>query len=362
VEALNRIEEFLAGQILSVEGYSQYQTGNVGKSELARFVSELQSISRSYVGHTVGARLPSPIHCERAAEAYALYYTPINAAKVLHLLPLLSGLKREVSVLDVGSGPGTVGLALLAGLSRDFKMTCVEQSKYMRDLAERLISGFTGEGSLKTLTMVSELDNGGQKFDVVVAANLLAELSEEDAQELIDRIGDRVAEGGYLVIVEPGQQAHTRRLMSLRDRILATKAELVPRFPCLRRDSCPMLTASRTDWCHGAIEWRQPRLHAQLDDLLAFNKHRIKYAAFIFQRGGSLGAGVRVITQPERTRLGVEATICGDEIYGIVRVRKGQRSQGTRAFEKASAHDRLIFSEMKLGDIAVNIIVEVAGG
>jgi hypothetical protein len=115
---IQQLEDFLAEAILSPEGAAQHRSGKVSKHQLAPFLSELSAISASYFAHDVGSKLPSPMRSVRSAEAYALYYTIINAAKILHLIPSLSFEKGEISVLDLGCGPGTAGLALLAALDR----------------------------------------------------------------------------------------------------------------------------------------------------------------------------------------------------------------------------------------------------
>lgn len=355
---IQTLEDYLAEQLLSPTALAQFQTGKVSKHELSAFISAIKEISTSYLSHTVGSTLPSPVRDTRAAEAYALYYSVINAAKILHLLPLLSFTTGEVSVLDVGCGPGTAGLALLSTLTNSMQLTCVEHSPPMRAVAERLLSRYRGAGSLSQLKMLSALPHKAKDvYDLVIAANVLAELDSEEGERTIHQLAQRVAPGGYLLVIEPGQQLHTRRLMHLRDTILAHDAEIIPLFPCLRADSCPMLSASETDWCHGSIEWEQPRLNAHLDDLLSFNKHRIKYSAFLFQRGGAVRTGIRIITPPEKTRIGVETLVCGKDTYGIVRIRKGTRSDNNRALEKASVFDRLISSETLRGDIAEHVVI-----
>lgn len=192
----------------------------------------------------------------------------------------------------------------------------------------------------------------------MVAANVLAEMEIGAADELVAKLASLVNERGYLLLIEPGQQAHTRRLMTLRDKIVIEHKDLTPLFPCLRSDQCPMLRSSETDWCHGTIEWHQPRLNAQLDGLLSFNKHRIKYSAFLFQRGGALREGIRVITDPSKERMGVTATVCGRDMYGPLRIRKGRRSENNRALEKASVFDRLLISSMQLGDLADDVVIQ----
>jgi hypothetical protein len=121
-----------------------------------------------------------------------------------------------------------------------------------------------------------------------------------------------------------------------------------------------MLASSSTDWCHGTIEWRQPKLNAQFDDLLSFNKHRIKYSAFLFQRGGSLKDGVRVISAPSKERAGIETLLCGKDLYGIARIRKGARSELNRPLEKASVFDRLRVSSPCTGNLPEDVEVVAA--
>jgi ribosomal protein RSM22 (predicted rRNA methylase) len=348
---LDRLEDFLASKLLSPSAYTQYQAGDVGKEALQDYTRAIRDISHAYVAHRVGSRLPSPISTIQAAEAYALYYTPINAAKILHLVPMLH-LPANLSVLDIGCGPGTAGLALLAALPQRFDLTCVENSQPMRSVAKRLLTGWQGSYPLARCTMLSTLSESAQPdYDLVIAANVLAELHEQEASQLLEKLLARVRPNGYLLILEPGQQRHTRRLMAIRDLILASSPDVVPIFPCLRSDPCPMLKASDTDWCHDTLEWRQPRLNRQFDQLLSFNKHRIKYSGFVFQRGGTLLDGVRVITPPAKTRAGVEAMLCGKDLYGIARIRKGTRSDSNRALEKASVFDRLLMSNPCIGDL-----------
>lgn len=356
-----QLESYIARSILPEAAFAQYQLGDVGHRELQPYVGELRRISEAYVTHDSGSRLASPIRDVRAAEAYALYYTPINAAKILHLSPLLRFEASELSILDLGCGPGTAELALLSSLQKRLRITCVESSTPMRELAERLLGGWDINGNLSDLTTRVSLDTVDQTYDLVIAANVLAELSRDESLETLRSLARSVSPSGYLLLLEPGQQLHTRRLMELRDLVIATHPELVPLFPCHRADSCPMLTRSATDWCHDTLEWEQPPLNAQLDQLLAFNKHRIKYAAFIFQRGGTLRPGLRVLTPPRKTRLGTEALVCGESFYGVTRIRKASRSEHNRPFEKARVFENLTVSEPLREEISTNTVFIKSG-
>lgn len=354
---LVRIEQHLVASLLSPEAQAQYALGDIAKKQLSPYVEVLRDISAAYLSHTSGTRLISPIESSVAAAAYALYYTPINASKILQFTEILNpnsvcvGRDRPLRVLDFGCGPGTAGLALLAFLKHPIALTCIERSTPMRALASTLLSSFPADTPLTELSMRETLDGIPEhSFDLVIAANVFAELAQKAAESTLDILTRLVSTSGYLMLLEPGQPHHTRRLMTLRDRVTAHHKHLTPIFPCLRADPCPMLLSSETDWCHGVLEWQQPPLHRQLDELLCFNKHRIKFSCFIFQDGAQLANGVRVLAQPVKTRAGVEALVCGKDVYGIARIPKRLRSDRTRAFEKARVFDSLVPSSVFTGD------------
>ena len=76
------IERHLVEQLLSPAASAQHTTGDVSQTELRSVVAEISRISRSYTGHEVGETLNQPVDSSLGAEAYALYYLPINAAKI----------------------------------------------------------------------------------------------------------------------------------------------------------------------------------------------------------------------------------------------------------------------------------------
>lgn len=351
------LERHVVDVLLSPSAQAQYRAGDVSHSELRPFIAEIARLSRAYLSHSIGTSLTEPTDTELSAEAYALYYLTINAAKVMYLAPLLTSQTQRLRVLDFGCGPGTASLALLASLQRPLDITCVESSSSMRRVATKLLSSWSHNGARPDVAFAPAIPSKSQgQFDVVIAANSLAELSEAQAEELLRALAALVSPSGFLMLIEPGQQPHTRRLMRLRNQLAA---ELTPVFPCLRNDPCPMLESSQTDWCHGTLSWNQPKLSRQFDSLLGFNKHRIKFSAFMFQRGAPLKEGVRVIIPAEKQPRGVELTVCSAQFYGVVRIRKGDRSAQNRPLEKAAVFERLSVSEPLQAELSPNITATV---
>jgi hypothetical protein len=107
-----------------------------------------------------------------------------------------------------------------------------------------------------------------------------------------------------------------------------------------------MLSGSKEDWCHGTISWERPLFIQQLDELLEFNKHRLKYSAFIFKHATTPSPRknyYRVIAPGIRSKKGIEATLCGPDFFGEVRLKPTERSDFNRPLERSSSFDLLEF-------------------
>ncbi len=343
--ALKAIEELLVSSILPRSAQEQFAKGAISHATLEPYVTALKAISDSYTLHTVGSSLVQPVRVERDAEAYALYYLPINAAKVCSLLSEVS-LPSEARILDFGCGPGTGALAALAATTSRLAIECVENSAAMRKVASRLVPSWPDAARLSSFQLRDTFTATPSKpFDLIIAANVFAELAENEGAALLKSLIQSLAPKGYLLLVEPGQLAHTRRLMRLRDTLLHSFKGLTPLFPCCREDACPMLANSETDWCHGTIHWERPALISQLDKLLSFNKHRIKYSGFVFQKDGILRSGYRVVLPSVKSRLGVSTGLCGLSYSGPVLIRKRDRTPETRPLEKADIFELVTLSK-----------------
>ena len=108
-----------------------------------------------------------------------------------------------------------------------------------------------------------------------------------------------------------------------------------------------MLVSSETDWCHGSLEgagkdFDSSKLVGQFDELLGYNKHRVKYSALILQASGSTPSGYRVMRDAEVTRRGIEVLLCGHDFYGTSILSKKLVRDSNRALRKARQFDRIL--------------------
>ncbi len=311
--ALEQAEQLIVGRLLSIKASQQFAEGNISASELEPYADYIREISSGYLSERAKA-LP-PFSSLEQATAYALYFMPINFAKVFYLLNEIPPTQSDsiVRVLDYGCGPGTASLAVRAYFGASTDLTLVDHSAVMLQTAKRILDE---PDSRQVFLLPSEFERLDQSYDLIIAANVLTELPFEKRAQMVQMLGKRLTSSGALLLVEPAMLTVAREAQQLRDLIISLDPSMIPIFPCTRMDPCPMLRASADDWCHGTLRWDGSRLVRQLDALSGFNKHRLKYSAFIFKRGGVLKKGLRLLREPERKKFGFSVSVCGANCYG----------------------------------------------
>ena len=344
-ELIEAFQNTIVERLLGEEAYLQFSLGKISKKILSPYAEEIQRVSEMY---TIKAKPNKAVINKISAEAYTLYYAPVNFAKILHLMNKLPSdifTSETLRILDFGSGPATASFAVDAFTSQSVIADCVDYSKDMLEIINKISSGISPSKS-RFNCRVSFEEGQPDLYDMIILPNVLSEISMTSREPLMESLLASLKDKGILLILEPALQRITREAMQERDRLLSKYRSLVPIFPCTRRDACPMLKSSETDWCHGILEWQEPRLVKQFDELTGFNKHRIKYSAFIFQKSGAMKNGYRVVSVPEKAKHGWNAVLCGENVYQKFTLPKRERSEKNRHFEKIRLHDLLNLPEV----------------
>lgn len=245
---------------------------------------------------------------------YAAYFLPVNFAKVQLLLRELpddwAG-GTTLSVLDIGSGPGTASLAVLdqlVGQSRLESLTlhvaAVDHSKPALMEATRLWNAYVqdaGGGRAELVTSVEQIEKLAKMelgksirarapYDLIIVANCLNEFfqgsSDPDAHRamLLERLLSVLKPDGTLMVLEPALRSTARALHKTRDLLLAQGLCTVY-SPCLHDLGCPAL-AKITDWCHEERPWDPPWWIDSLDRELGFIKDALKFSYLLLRKDG----------------------------------------------------------------------------
>jgi ribosomal protein RSM22 (predicted rRNA methylase) len=313
-QALLEYERGAVSAFLSAKANFQYSQGDIAKSELLEIVVAIRQLSAQYVEHQAPRKLRA-----LQAKAYALYYAPVNFAKVWHLLDQAPHLQTStnIDILDYGCGTGTASFACAAKLPGIRSILGVDTSAVMIEAARILNNQYPKS---ETRTFSTDLESyKKKKFDLIVAANVFNELRQQtQREELLRSLYACLSERGTLIILEPALQQSAHQLVELRDFFVSNFPDLGILFPCTHTNPCPMRQNEKVAWCHFQMSWAPPQIVAQLDAERGFNKHRLKYAGMVMMARSITTPGLRVLTKPQKSKGMVEAYICGEANFGIM--------------------------------------------
>lgn len=247
--------------------------------------------------------------------AYLQYFLPVNLAKIQVLLEEMPEPEagKCISVLDLGSGPGTGALAALdwwhqRELPYALSVTAVDGSAAALRQAKQLWDRYCqaagiGEADLRTyegdLEQRAWLEQVGQNgpFDLVILANCLNEI-DVDVKDPIGRRTELVTEAlsllaphGTMMIMEPALRDTSRALHQVRDRLLQEQRCTVY-SPCLHEQNCPALVKP-DDWCHEERMWEPPVIIREIDDQVGLIKDALKFSYLLLRKDGKAIASRR---------------------------------------------------------------------
>lgn len=312
---LESYEQNLVTALLSQAAQQQYAQGKIAKAELAPIVKAVQELSSAYVNHKAPGRLSNEM-----ATAYAIYYSPINYAKVWHLLQQIppNTLGAEINILDYGCGPGTATFAATDFFSATANILAYDQSPAMTAVGQKILNVRPPPPGSRITFTNSAKDFAEKKFDLILAANVLNEIQDASQRwKLVSKLINQLSTKGVLLILEPALQKNAHDLVVLRDQLVGEMPNFSILFPCTHKAPCPMRQQEDLAWCHFCMSWEPPSLFHQLDDLSGFNKHRLKFAALVVQGGSPQISGLRILSEPQKRNGHLEVLACGKHFYGV---------------------------------------------
>jgi hypothetical protein len=295
------------------------------------------------------------------AEAYAAYYLPANALKPALILEeaLLTGSPgaeaREIRWLDCGTGPGTAywGVAWWCRQrGRELKFTGWDQSPTFTAIASRLTRGgplgradFTAGEKENPLSLLRRT-----KATHVSFVNSIAEIYPDPAKRqaeitrLLEAMRELERQDGqarYLFLIEPGSQASSRELATLKD---ALGVPVI--LPCLDERPCGALTRA-SDWCHEEVGAEFPSWMNELGAAAGLRKEALLFSYAVWRAGEGvtlpLRGRSRVVSQRLERKGQTECWACTPG------GKKNARAQRSKAGEEA-----LPVTEACRGDIWID--------
>lgn len=227
-----------------------------------RIPVSLERLIEDYISRKVGRRFDDPVILERIRGAitrqknlywkegerrgivydkgydilgYLAYQLPVYMIQfeyVLFQLAMDGLLKRDLTILDAGTGPGVVPLAAIDFFSRfrqeyHLEIHSVEQADEHREAFCYLVPSFRGDNDRVSLHPVTKADirvidrdKLPQAVDLIVFQNVLNEIKgsgPDDQAEIVRRFLPALRDDGSLLIIEPADHANATGLRRLVD-------------------------------------------------------------------------------------------------------------------------------------------------
>lgn len=234
-------------------------------SNLNQLATDVLRLSDFFINNPDGLTPWSENYCQNA---YRNYFLPLNYIRVAYVIERgmqVGFFKGFETTIDWGAGPGTASLAFAHNevLKAQLKsQILIEKSP----TALKTFSDFTTQFIQPHATTELTLDNLSTNKDRTLLAfsYSLTEMNELPK-------GWNEFEG--LMILEPATHQDGRKLLELRKKLIAQGYSIWA--PCLHQNDCPLLTHSKTDWCHDRFHVKAPEWFAKLEEQLPIKNRTI---------------------------------------------------------------------------------------
>jgi ribosomal protein RSM22 (predicted rRNA methylase) len=267
------------------------------------------------------------IRTEADALAYALARMPATYAAVTASLNALCEITPDFApqnLIDVGAGPGTATWAAVEAFPSLATLTLLDANPALRALALDLADRSTRLRDLKYERGEARAALAdAEPADLVVASYMIGEISEQEQRELAALMWSKTRD--TLLVVEPGTPAGYRRIIALREQLIAAGAHVAA--PCPHDGKCPLRAP---DWCHFTQRLPRSRTHMQVKGVeLPFEDEKFSYVALT--RAPTARQFERVLAQPTVTKVEVTAKLCTPDGLAITSVSRRAKAAFARA-------------------------------
>ena len=254
-----------------------------------------------------GERLDGALHLsdDLAARAYLATRLPATYAAIRDAMTKLAGLKpdfRPASLLDAGSGPGTVLWAAVDCWPSLDEALLLEASGSIRHCGETLAKESpVANISWQALDIAKGIAADAPR-DLVCLAYVLSELTAESRQRVVDDLWSLTRD--VLLIVEPGTPKGWERILAARHRLIEMGAHIIA--PCPHALACPI---TAPDWCHFSRRVARSRVHrlAKAADV-PWEDEKFIYLAVSRHKGET--AQARILAPPRAGKGRIDLKLC----------------------------------------------------
>ncbi len=214
---------------------------------------QLTSRYRSQKRHTL-------IQSEEERLSYLATRMPATFTVGYKILGDLSLQEENIeSLLDLGSGPGTMLWVTQEVFPSLKQATLIESDKAFLEISAKLLESNQEKTHIKWINSSLDKETAFQRHDLVTLSYVLGELDPIVQKNVLKASWDATLKN--LVIIEPGTPEGFEKIKEARQYLIEQDAFIVA--PCTHENKCPMVGK---DWCHFSQRFERSLFHRLVKD------------------------------------------------------------------------------------------------
>ncbi len=227
--------------------------------------------------HFIKAEAKSPLAEKWAQIAYLAYYLPLNhlrAQAVCAEAKRLGFFEGIASAIDIGSGLGSLTLSLLEFGPELKNLYSTDVSNEALKIQKNILADRSGRVHLSN----QEDLKANVKLELAALSYSWNEFSPLEKAKFLEQVDSFEA----ILVIEPSTSMLARNLMELRSQLI--KKGFFAWGPCTHQLDCPLLTHSKTDWCHDRIGIEKSKWSSAIEKNLPFKNETLTFSYLLMRK------------------------------------------------------------------------------